>query len=64
MGVDETMTGLHAKDGHPMDPGGIAVPTTLYSMAPAATQGCVMDDSEFGGLQDAESENIGPPRLY
>jgi hypothetical protein len=51
VGVDETTIGLHAKDGPPVDPGGMAVPTTLYTMAPAATRGCVMDDSAFGGLR-------------
>jgi hypothetical protein len=64
MGVDEAAIGLHAKDGPPVDPGGKAVPTTLYTMAPAATQGCVVDDSAFGGLQDAENENVDLPRLY
>jgi hypothetical protein len=37
MGVDETTIGLHAKDGPPVDLGGMAVPITLYTMAPAAT---------------------------
>ena len=64
MEVDETTIGFYAKHGRPMDPGGMAVPTTLYTMASAATQGCVMDDSAFGGLQAAESENIDLPRLY
>ena len=64
MGVDETTIGLRARDGHPMDPGGMAVLTTLYTMALAATLGCVMDDRAFGGLQDAESEYIDLPRLY
>jgi hypothetical protein len=64
MGVDETRIGLDAKDGPPMDPGGMAVPTTLYTMVPATAQGCVVDDSAFCGFQDAENENVDLPRLY
>jgi hypothetical protein len=64
MGVDEATFGLHAKDGPPVDPGGIVVPTTLYTMAPAATQGCAMDDSAFGGLQDAGNEDVDLTRLH
>jgi hypothetical protein len=51
LGVDKGPSGPDATYGQTMDPDGMAVATTISSLAPAASQGGVVDPSNLHSIQ-------------
>ena len=63
MGMEETACGTHAKDRTTVGPGGMALSTTLQTLATKAPPCCVVGAGAFCGVSRATGEKPDAPRL-